>query len=151
MAETDLDGRNVLIRFSTAQPRPRREFNNEGREGRRESGDRNSRYQQRERGEYGEARQPREPRQQRERDPDTTLFVGNLPFNVRWQELKDMFNEAGPVEFVDVAIGRDGRPRGFATVRMGNPEAAEAAIAELNGQEVEGRAMNVRRYEARTQ
>jgi hypothetical protein len=76
MTETELDGRNVLVRYSTAPARPRREFNNEGR--REYNNDRNSRYQDREpRRDYGE---PRQPRQQQNRDPDTTLFVGNLPF-----------------------------------------------------------------------
>jgi len=149
MSETELDGRNVLVRYSTAPARPRREGNDGGR--REYNNDRNSRYPQRERS-FGDGDRPqREPRQpKQEQNPDTTLFVGNLPFSTRWQELKDLFAESGNVEFVDMAMGRDGRPRGFATIRMSTPDAAETAIAELNGHELEGRPMTVRKYEART-
>jgi len=132
MAETELDGRSLLVRMST--PNARRDNN---RAGGREYGDRAGGR------EYGERRQPREV------DPDTTLYVGNLPYSTSWQELKEVFSECGGVAFVDIPGGRDGRPRGFATVRMESPDAAEAAIEQLNGQELGGRQLVVRKYEPR--
>jgi len=72
------------------------------------------------------------------------LFVGNLSFDTSWQELKDHFREVGEVEHVDVMEHSDGRKKGFGTVRFSNKEDAQNAIKELNGVELEGRALEVR-------
>ncbi|KAF7344450.1 Telomere maintenance protein [Mycena sanguinolenta] len=50
------------------------------------------------------------------RDTCTQLFVANLPYRVRWQDLKDLFRRAGTVLHADVALGPDGRSRGFGTM-----------------------------------
>jgi len=68
------------------------------------------------------------------------LFVGNLPFSIGEMELKQLFEQKGGVE--SVTIMRDlvtGRPRGFGFVEMASEEAAQKAIAELNGCSVDGR------------
>ncbi|KAI9004164.1 hypothetical protein BC832DRAFT_558799 [Gaertneriomyces semiglobifer] len=72
------------------------------------------------------------------------LFVGNLPFMVQWQELKDLFREAGNVQRADVAMDNQGRSRGYGQVVMGTVEEAEAAIKLLNGKDVQGRVIEVR-------
>jgi RNA recognition motif-containing protein len=72
------------------------------------------------------------------------LFVGNLPFSAQWQEVKDLFSEIGEVEHADVAVGHDGRSRGFGQVIMANLEDAQKAIVELNGADFNGRAIEVR-------
>lgn len=76
--------------------------------------------------------------------PGTTVFFGNLPFSMAWQDLKDFARSAGPVVRADVPVGPQRRPRGFGTVVYETPEAAEKAIAEFNGQEIQSRVLEVR-------
>jgi RNA recognition motif-containing protein len=71
------------------------------------------------------------------------LYVGNLPFSTTEGELRDMFEEHGTVESVNVITDREtGRPRGFAFVEM-DDGSADTAMQALNGREVEGRALRV--------
>jgi cold-inducible RNA-binding protein len=72
------------------------------------------------------------------------LYVGNLPFSISEQEVEELFRQIGVVESTNLVTDRDtGRSRGFAFVEMDSREAAEAAIAELNGREIDGRALTV--------
>ncbi|KAF8314959.1 hypothetical protein DL93DRAFT_2037341, partial [Clavulina sp. PMI_390] len=71
------------------------------------------------------------------------LFVGNLPFHCQWQELKDLFRTAGQIVRADVALGPDGRSRGFGTVLFANEVDAAAAVAMFNGFEFNGRTLKV--------
>ena len=72
------------------------------------------------------------------------LYVGNLPFSISEQEVEEMFGQIGVVESTNLVTDRDtGRSRGFAFVEMDTREAAEAAIATLNGREIDGRALTV--------
>jgi cold-inducible RNA-binding protein len=72
------------------------------------------------------------------------LYVGNLPFSISEHEVEDMFRQIGVVESTNLVTDRDtGRSRGFAFVEMDSREAAEAAIATLNGREIDGRALTV--------
>lgn len=78
------------------------------------------------------------------------LYVGNIPFSVSVDELKQIFSEVGEVS--DVFIPRDrntGRPRGFAFVTMADDESGNRAVQELNGKDVGGRKIVV--SEARPQ
>lgn len=71
---------------------------------------------------------------------NTKLFVGNLSFKLTEQELEEMFSRSGTVVSVAMPVDRDtGRKRGFAFVEMETQEMADAAVAEFNGQTVEGR------------
>lgn len=72
------------------------------------------------------------------------LFIGNLPFSVQWQELKDLFRQVGTVQRADVAIDQQGRSRGHGQVLMSTVEEAAAAVRTFNGQEFQGRAIEVR-------
>ncbi|OCH86335.1 hypothetical protein OBBRIDRAFT_694985, partial [Obba rivulosa] len=71
------------------------------------------------------------------------LFVGNLPFHIQWQDLKDLFRQAGAVQRADVALGADGRSRGFGTVSFATETDAERAVRMFNGFEYNGRALKV--------
>ena len=72
------------------------------------------------------------------------LYVGNLAFQTTSQELQELFAQAGTVESASVVEDRmTGRSRGFAFVEMSTKEEAAAAIEQLNGKEVGGRALKV--------
>ncbi|TEB34085.1 hypothetical protein FA13DRAFT_1729555 [Coprinellus micaceus] len=78
------------------------------------------------------------------RDTRTQLFVGNLPYRVRWQDLKDLFRRAGTVLRADVSLGADNRSRGYGTVLLATAEDAGRAIDMFNGYEWQGRMLEVR-------
>ena len=72
------------------------------------------------------------------------LFVGNLSFQTTEGDLTSLFEPFGEIARIQVMTDRDtGRSRGFAFVEMSSDESAAKAIAELNGKEVDGRALNV--------
>lgn len=72
------------------------------------------------------------------------IFVGNLDFNATEDSIRSLFEAYGTVDKLDVITDRDtGRSRGFAFVEMADTEAADRAIAALNGQVFNGRTLNV--------
>jgi len=72
------------------------------------------------------------------------LYVGNLTYGVTDGTLQQMFQPHGTVQSAQVIMDRDtGRSKGFGFVEMGSDKEAQAAIAALNGKEVEGRALTV--------
>ncbi len=72
------------------------------------------------------------------------IFVGNLSFGATEDAVRSMFEEYGTVDRVNVVTDRDtGRARGFGFVEMSVAAEADAAIAALNGRELDGRALNV--------
>ena len=72
------------------------------------------------------------------------LYVGNLAYSVRDQDLQDAFSEYGAVASAKVMMDREtGRSKGFGFVEMSNDAEAQAAINGLNGQPVAGRAIVV--------
>src|SRR6516225_7628899 len=72
------------------------------------------------------------------------LYVGNLAYGVDSSDLQRMFEPHGTVQSAQVIMDRDtGRSKGFGFVEMGSDEEAQAAIAALNGQEVDGRRLTV--------
>lgn len=74
---------------------------------------------------------------------DRQLFVGNIPFNCQWQDLKDLFRAAGQIQRADVSLGPDGRSRGFGRVVFATPEDAMNAMQMFNGYEFQGRPLKV--------
>ena len=72
------------------------------------------------------------------------LYVGNLTFGVTDTELEQMFAAHGTVQSAQVIMDRDtGRSKGFGFVEMGSDQEAQAAIAALNGKDVNGRTLTV--------
>ncbi|MBC7926437.1 MAG: RNA-binding protein [Bryobacteraceae bacterium] len=74
----------------------------------------------------------------------TNIFVGNLSYQTTQDELYAAFAQYGAVERVNIITDRDtGQARGFAFVEMTESRDAQTAITQLNGAELNGRAMNV--------
>jgi cold-inducible RNA-binding protein len=72
------------------------------------------------------------------------LYVGNLPYSVSDSDLQALFAPHGSVQSAQVIMDRDtGRSKGFGFVEMSTDEEAQAAIAAMNGQERDGRALTV--------
>ncbi len=72
------------------------------------------------------------------------LYVGNLPYSVRDNDLEQAFGQYGGVTSAKVMMERDtGRSKGFGFVEMGNDAEAQAAIAGMNGQSLGGRSLVV--------
>jgi RNA recognition motif-containing protein len=72
------------------------------------------------------------------------LFVGNLSFGTTQAAIEQAFSAVGEVTEVALPTDREsGRPRGFAFITMATAEGAAKAIAELNGVELDGRAIRV--------
>src|SRR5438132_13606118 len=72
------------------------------------------------------------------------LFVGNLSFQTTESDISSAFEPYGSVESVSIITDRDsGRSKGFGFVVMGEEEAADKAIAGLNGSQLDGRALTV--------
>ena len=72
-----------------------------------------------------------------------TIFVGNLPFNVSEERIRDLFSREGTVHSVKLINNREtGKPRGFGFVKMEQNEAI-SAIRAFNGREFGGRPLLV--------
>ena len=72
------------------------------------------------------------------------LFVGNLSWNLRWQDLKDIFKEFGEVAFVRIVTDREtGRSKGFGFVEFTSVEDATAAKEAMDGKEIDGRELRI--------
>ncbi len=74
----------------------------------------------------------------------TKLFVGNLSFNTTEGQILELFKTVGNVSSCELILDKfTSKSRGFAFVEMGSQEEANKAIAELNGKELDGRALTV--------
>ena len=72
------------------------------------------------------------------------LYVGNLPYSVRDDDLQQAFSQFGSVTSAKVMMERDtGRSKGFGFVEMGSDAEAQAAINGMNGQPLNGRSLVV--------
>jgi len=79
------------------------------------------------------------------------LYVGNLSYSTNEDSLRAHFEAHGGVADVAVISDRDtGRPRGFGFVTMNNDDEGRAAMEELNGKDLEGRALNINEARERT-
>ena len=73
------------------------------------------------------------------------MYIGNLSYNVRESDLRDVMEEFGTVDSVKLIIDRDTRrSKGFAFVEMPEDSEAQNAIRDLNGAAYEGRQMVVK-------
>ena len=74
----------------------------------------------------------------------TKLFVGSLSWNVKDDDLSELFATVGTVVSASVITDRDsGRSKGFGFVEMSSEEEAQKAIKELEGKELDGRPITV--------
>ncbi len=72
------------------------------------------------------------------------IYVGNLPFSVDDEKLKELFSAYGEIEEATVIMNKfNGRSKGFGFVTIQDEASATKAIAEMNKKEVEGRALKV--------
>jgi RNA recognition motif-containing protein len=81
----------------------------------------------------------------------TKLYVGNISYNSTEASLRTAFEADGrQVREVALIMDREtGRPRGFAFVQMGSEQDAKAAIAALDGKEIDGRSIRVNEAQER--
>jgi RNA recognition motif-containing protein len=76
------------------------------------------------------------------------IYVGNLPYQLSEDELKEIFDEFGEVESAKIIMDKySGRSKGFGFIEMPNDEEAKQAIESLNDSDVKGR--NIRVNQAR--
>ncbi len=74
----------------------------------------------------------------------TRLFVGNLSFNTTEGDILDLFKQAGNVTTCNLIVDKfTNKSRGFGFVEMSSQEEATKAIADINGKELDGRALTV--------
>jgi RNA recognition motif-containing protein len=80
----------------------------------------------------------------------TTIYVGNLPFSATAEDVRALFERHGKVESVKLINDREtGKPRGFGFVEMPSAE-AQAAIQQMNGFQMGGRALRVNEAQERS-
>lgn len=72
------------------------------------------------------------------------IFVGNLSYGATEDTVRALFEAHGTVDRVSIVTDRDtGQPRGFGFVEMANDAEGDKAIAAINGQDLDGRTLNV--------
>lgn len=72
------------------------------------------------------------------------IYIGNMSYETTEDALRQAFEAYGEVSTVNIITDRDsGRPKGFGFVEMPSQDEAMAAISGLNGQEINGRTINV--------
>jgi RNA recognition motif-containing protein len=140
----DFRGRQIFVRQDYPPPEKKEEFRNQ----RRERDSYRSEYPPK-RTDYRDEYSQEDYRERRQEvssipKPGTEIFVGNLPFSVNWQALKDIMREAGEVTRADVRLDNWGKSRGFGTVVFSTAEAATKAIEMFQGYEIEGRKLDTR-------
>jgi len=80
------------------------------------------------------------------------IFVGNLPFSATDEQLNELFSKHGEVSSAEVVKDKfSNRSRGFGFVEMASADAATAAIAALNGYQMDGRPLTVSEAKARAE
>ena len=78
------------------------------------------------------------------------IYVGNLPYNMKSEDLKKMFADFGEVAEASLIMDKfSGQSKGFGFVEMPNNSEADTAIKALNKQMMEGRAIKVNQAEKR--
>ncbi len=88
---------------------------------------------------------------ERQENMSNKLFVGGLSWNTTSDELRAAFEGCAPVEDAKVITDRDtGRSRGFGFVTLRDASASSAAIAQMDGFELDGRSLRVAEAEERS-
>ena len=85
-----------------------------------------------------------ENEQPAEQPQENKVYVGNLPFSVDEEELKNLFSSYGEISAVSLISDKfSGRSKGFGFVTFAKKEDAEKAIAEMNEKDIQGRPLKV--------
>ena len=72
------------------------------------------------------------------------VYVGNLPFSVDDEKLKELFGSYGEIEEATVIMNKfSGRSKGFGFVTFKDEESGKKAVSEMNDKEIEGRKLKV--------
>lgn len=72
------------------------------------------------------------------------IYVGNMPFTMNEEQLRNLFAVYGEVSSVNVVTDREtGRPRGFAFVEMIDDGESRKAMADLATKEIDGRTLKI--------
>ncbi|XP_013638663.1 PREDICTED: nucleolin 2 isoform X5 [Brassica oleracea var. oleracea] len=94
-----------------------------------------------------EAKQPKTPTTQRPttqaRGGSTTLFAGNLPFQIEKSDVENFFKEVGGIVDVRFASHPDGRLKGYGHFEFASAEAAQKALKLMNGKPLLGRTIRL--------
>ena len=84
-----------------------------------------------------------EPMQQFDKS-QRSVFVGNIPYEVTEEKLKEIFSAVGPVLSFKLVYDREnGKPKGYGFAEFADPETASSAMRNLNGYEIGGRTLRV--------
>lgn len=76
------------------------------------------------------------------------MYIGNLPYNVSEEELREMFSEFGVVDSIKLITDKfSGQSKGFGFIEMSNNSEADQAIKALNKTNVKGRDIKVNQAE----
>jgi RNA recognition motif-containing protein len=80
------------------------------------------------------------------------IYVGNLPYEVTEDDLRQVFEQSGEVESVTIINDKySGRSKGFGFVEMPSEAEGQGAIESLNGNDLKGRTLKVNKARARTE
>jgi cold-inducible RNA-binding protein len=81
-----------------------------------------------------------------------TLYVGNISYSMKEDELKNAFGQFGEVVSVKIIIDkRTGKSKGYGFVEMGSDADADAALSNMNGKELAGRNVKVNKANSQTE
>jgi len=94
----------------------------------------------------GRGRGRRGPMRKARGGPGCRVYVGNLPWETSWQDLKDLMRDAGEVLYADIYLDDRGRSKGSGVVEFSNPEDAREAIEKFQGYEYNGRDLSIREF-----
>ncbi|XKL63393.1 hypothetical protein PGB90_005757 [Kerria lacca] len=73
------------------------------------------------------------------------VYVSNIPYEYRWQDLKDLFrNEVGEVSYVELFMDENDKPRGCGIVEFEKPESAQLAVEKMHRYDLKGRKLVVK-------
>ncbi|KAL5274079.1 HNRNPM family protein [Megaselia abdita] len=132
MEETNVDGNNQGN--DGAQENNNRRGGGGGRRGNTRFSDANK-----------EDQSDRERSREREARTNCRVYISNIPYDFRWQDLKDLFRRiVGSVEYVELFNDESGKPRGCGIVEFKDPDNVEKALEKMNRYEINGRELVVK-------
>lgn len=95
----------------------------------------------------GRGRNRRGPMRKAKGGPGCRVYVGNLPWETSWQDLKDLMRDVGDVLYADIYSNDQGMSKGSGVVEFSNSEDAQEAIEKMQDYEYNGRNLSVREFE----